>query len=214
MVICASLSDEKLLEEIYNAAREYAKLIGHSYLIIAKNRKSDYFWFECYFEEKHFMHLLGIASKTLSASKFFEKCQLHNNGKSEGISILDCQPSRNHKRTSINEKASCCTQMLRLEDAKYMKVGFKSKISQYVDFTFGYGNIATLGFKKSGETSFPITLIPKSIDEFVTEKHKIVVVLRKSYSDSKYNEVFSEAKPGLFLELYSEFPDELKLLCA
>lgn len=214
MVICANLSDEKLIEEIYNAAREYSKLIGNSYLIIGKNRKTNYFWFQCYFQKKHFMHLLGIDSKTLSAEKFYEKCQLHNKNNTTGISILDCQPSRNHSRININEKTSCCAQILRLEDAKYMKVGFKSKISQHVDFSFGYGNIATLGFKKSGETSFPITLISKGIDEFVTEKHKIVVVLRKTYSNSKYNEVFVEAKQGLFLELYPEFPDELKLLCA
>lgn len=214
MVICANLSDEKLIDEIYSAAKEYSKLIGNSYLIIGKNRKTNYFWFQCYFQKKHFMHLLGIDSKTLSAEKFYEKCELHNKNNVAGISISDCQPSRNHSRRNINEKTSCCAQILRLEDAKYMKVGFKSKISQHVDFSFGYGNIATLGFKKRGETSFPITLIPKSIDEFVTEKHKIVVVLRKSYSDSKYNEVFAEAKPGLFLELYSEFPDELKLLCA
>ncbi len=214
MVICSNLSDEKLLEEIYKAAGEYAKLIGNSYLIIGKNRKTDYFWFQCYFQKKHFMHLLGIDSKTLSADGFYEKCQLYNKNKTMGISILDCQPSRNHTRISISEKTSCCAQILRLEDAKYMKVGFKNKISQHVDFSFGYGNMATLGFKVVGDAAFPVTLIPKSIDEFVTEKHKIIFVLRKAYSNSKYAEVIMETKEGLFLELYSEFPDELKSLCA
>lgn len=104
MVICANLSDEKLIEEIYNAAREYSKLIGNSYLIIGKNRKTNYFWFQCYFQKKHFMHLLGIDSKTLSAEKFYEKCQLHNKNNTTGISILDCQPSRNHSRININER--------------------------------------------------------------------------------------------------------------
>ena len=55
-----------------------------------------------------------------------------------------------------------------------MKVGLKDKISQYVDFTYGYGSEATLGFKKQRDTSFPITLIPRGIDKFVTQKHKIV----------------------------------------
>ena len=31
MVICANLSDEKLIDEIYSAAKEYSKLIGNSY---------------------------------------------------------------------------------------------------------------------------------------------------------------------------------------
>ena len=80
--------------------------------------------------------------------------------------------------------------MLRIQDVKYMKVGLKDKISQYVDFTYGYGSEATLGFKKLHDTSFPITLIPRGIDEFVTQKHK----------------------KGLFAEVYNELPQEIKML--
>lgn len=82
MVINPKLSDEKLLEAIYKAASEYSKLIGKSYLIIGKNRNSNYFWFQCQFEKKHFMHLLGIDSKTLSATEFYNKCEAYNNGRS------------------------------------------------------------------------------------------------------------------------------------
>ena len=106
----------------------------------------------------------------------------------------DCTPSRNHNRTTINEKCSCCAEMLRIQEAKYMKVGLKDKISQYVDFTYGYGNMATLGFKEQQNTSFPITLIPRSIDEFVSQKYKIVFVLKK----------------GLFEEQYDALPEELR----
>ena len=67
MCINSKLSDDKLLEAIYKAAAEYSKLIGNAYLIIGKNKKTDYFWFQCQFEKKHFMHLLGIDSKTLTA---------------------------------------------------------------------------------------------------------------------------------------------------
>lgn len=92
MVINAKLSDDELLNAIYKAAHEYSKLIGNSYLIIGKNRKSDYFWFQCYFEKKHFMHLLGINSRTLSATEFYDKCELYNKGMDEGIAISDCSP--------------------------------------------------------------------------------------------------------------------------
>ena len=59
MVINAKLSDDKLLEAIYKAAAEYANLIGNSYLIIGKNKFSDYFWFQCQFEKKHFFAAQG-----------------------------------------------------------------------------------------------------------------------------------------------------------
>lgn len=213
MIIRSKLSDDELIKAIYLATSQYAKLIGNSYLIIGKNKKSNYFWFQCQFEEKHFMHLLGIDSKTLSAKEFYQKCDAYNNGNGDGITISDCTPSRNHSRTTINEKSSCCADMFQLQNAKYMNVGLKDKISQYVDFTYGYGNMATLGFKKFGATSFPVTLIPKSIDEFVAKKYRIVFVLQKRISDLKFETVLTEVKRGLFLEVYEEFPAELKKLC-
>ncbi|MBQ8188308.1 MAG: hypothetical protein IJZ44_00845 [Lachnospiraceae bacterium] len=214
MVIESKLSDEKLLETIYKAAEEYAKLIGNAYLIAGKNKKNpDYFWFQCYFEKKHFMHLLGIDSRTMSAEEFYEACDAYNNGMGKGIEISDCQPSRNHSRTTLNEKSSCCPAMFRIQDAKYMKVGLKDKISQYVDFSYGYGNEATLGFKILGKSSFPLTLIPRNIDEFVSEKYKIIFVLQKHMQDYKYKNILMEIKTGLFTELYANLPDELKKLC-
>lgn len=210
MSINQKLSDEELLKAIYKAAFEYSKLIGNSYLIIGKNRNSDYFWFRCQFEKKHFMHLLGIDSKTLNAAEFYDKCNAYNNSGGEGINVSDCTPSRNHSRTIINEKCSCCADALRIQDAKYMKVGLKDKISQYVDFTYGYGNTVTLGFKEWRDSSFPITLIPKSIDEFVSKKYKIVFVLQKRIVEEKYKSILVEVKRGLFSEVYDEFPKGLK----
>lgn len=214
MIISSKLSDEELLNAIYKAASEYSKLIGNSYLIIGKNKNSGYFWFQCFFERKHFMHLLGIDSKTLSATKFYDKCEAYNNGSGKGIAISDCTPSRNHSRMNINEKSSCCAEMLRIQDAKYMKVGLKDKMSQYVDFTYGYGNMAILGFKETRDTSFPITLIPRNMDEFVSRKYKIVFVLRKSVAEKSYKNLFIEVKQGLFSVAYKDFPDELKrMIC-
>lgn len=212
IVINPKLSDEALLKAIYRAASEYSKLIGNSYLIIGKNKASEYIWFQCYFEKKHFMHLLGIDSKTLSATAFYDKCASYNDGKDNGITIADCTPSRNHSRTTVNEKSSCCAEMLSIQDAKYMKVGLKDKISQYVDFTYGYGSDATLGFKQLRDSSFPITLIPRKIDDFVSQKYKIVFVLEKKSGDEKYTQILAEVKKGLFNELKDDFPDEIKNL--
>lgn len=210
MIINSKLSDEMLLKAIYQAAYEYSKLIGNSYLIIWKNKNSNYFSFQCQFEKKYFMHLLGIDSKTMSATEFYDKCELYNKGKGNGIVLADCTPSRNHNRTTINEKCSCCADMFCIQDAKYMKVGLKDKISQYVDFTYGYGNVAILGFKEQQGTSFPITLIPRSIDEFVSKKYKIIFVLKKKTGEKKYKHILTELKKGLLEELRNEFPEEIK----
>lgn len=210
MIINSDLSDIQLLDFIYKAACEYSNLIGNQYLIVGKGRNSNYFWFQCHFKKEHFMHLLGISSKTLSATNFFDA------GINHELSISDCSPSRNHSRRTVNEKCSCCADILRIQDAKYMKVGFKDKISKYVDFTYAYGSMATLGFSlkdKSLENSaFPITLIPRNIDEFSSKKYKIIFVFRKKLTTTLYREPFMEIKRGLFEELYSSFPPELKSL--
>lgn len=210
MIINSKLSDEALLNAIYLAASKYKGLIGNSYLIIGKNKNTDFFWFQCYFDKKYFMHLLGIDSRTLSATEFYDRCDKYNKGNGAGIAITDCTPSRNHSRTTINEKCSCCADMLDIQNARYMKVGIKNKISQHVDFTYGYGSMATLGFREHYDSSFPITLIPRNIDDFVTEKYKVIFVLQKRIEDEKYKNIISEAKTGLFKALYDELPDIVK----
>ena len=80
--------------------------------MIIKSKMTDE---EFHFEKKFFMHLLGIRSKTLTADEFYDRCNDYNNGNGEGITIKECTPSRNHSRTTINEKASCCAEILRLK---------------------------------------------------------------------------------------------------
>lgn len=96
---------------------------------------------------------------------------------------------------SINEKCSCCADMLKICDAKYMNVGSKEKINQFVDFSYAYGNIATQGFKEIGEKrGFPITLIPKNIDEFVIQKYRIKFVFEKALDEEQYDKPIVEIK--------------------
>lgn len=214
MIINSKLSDQQLLNSIYSAAKEYSNLLNHEYLIIGKNKNSDYFWFQCRFEKKHFMHLLGISSKRLTATEFYDKCNEYNRNIGAGITILDCNPSRNHSRITINEKCSCCAEILNIRNAKYMKVGLKNKISELVDFTYAYGNVATLGFQKfkNNNSSFPITLIPKSIDNFSTQKYKIIFILEKQITNLKYKKLIMERKEGLFKDLLVDLPKDLTYL--
>ena len=160
------------------------------------------------------MHLLGIDSANMNATEFYDKCDMYNKGMGDGITIADCTPSRNHNRTTINEKCSCCAEILHIQDAKYMKIGSKDKISRFVDFTYGYGNDATLGFKAQRDTSFPITLIPRNIDEFVSQKNKIVFILQKKTGEDEFRNVLMEVKKGLFAALFEDLPEEIKNMVA
>lgn len=210
MIITSKLTDDELIKRIHLSAAAYSKLLDKTFLIIGKNKKSPYFWFECYFRKKHFMHLLGIKSKTLSAEQFYDKCNDYNNGIGTGIAIEDCTPSRNHSRMTINQKCSCCSDMLRLQDARYMKVGLSDKISRYVDFTYAYGAEATLGFQKDNSgAGFPLTLIPRNIDEFLSQKYKIIIILEKQTSGIKFDKLLVEIKKGIFIENSPDFPEDL-----
>ena len=88
MVINGNLNNDQLLDKIYKAAAEYEKLLGKDFLIVGKNKKSDYLWFECCFEKKNFMHLLGIKSTTMSATEFFNRCSLYNRGEGAGFALM------------------------------------------------------------------------------------------------------------------------------
>ena len=74
----------------------------------------------------------------------------------------------------------------------------------------GYGSDATLGFREQKDTSFPLTLIPRNIDEFVAQKYKIVFVLEKKTEEDKFQSVLMEVKKGLFEELFDDLPTEIK----
>ena len=213
IIVQDKLTDAQLFNEIYKAAAEYEKLLGKKYLIIGKNRKSDYFFFVFYFEKKQFMHLLGIGSRTLSANDFFDRCIEHNLGEDVELKINDCTPSRNHNRNTINKKSSCCAALLRIQDAKYMNIGKKDKINRYVDFSYAYGKEAILGFKEASMGScFPITLMTQNIDTVTTKKYKVILVFKKGKTDEKYGCILSEIKKGIFPEIYNDkfFPDALK----
>lgn len=214
IVIEKKLADDQLFKAIYKAAEEYKKLLGMTYLIVGNNRNSEYFWFECVFRKKQFMHLLGIQSRTLSADEFLDKCILYNSGIGTGLTLRDCSPSRNHSRNTINEKSSCCAALLNIKDAKFMKVGKKDKISQNVDFSYAYGKEAILGFQKYSNNSYcyPLTLLPQNIDSYATKTYKVIFVLAKKEKEVKYGRLLIEKKDGIFPEHYDCFPAELKNL--
>lgn len=207
MISTSNFTNDALINQIKASAEAYSKLIGYDFLIIGKNRTSPYLWFEYQFDPENFMHLLGIKSRTLAPKKFYDYC-LPNAAKM--IALSDCNPSRNHSRKTINEKCSCAPNIFDISAAGYMKLGHKDLMSQYVDFQYAYGNTATLGFSLFGNICHPVTLIPRSINEYSSKPYRVLFICRRHIGQDKYNETVSEVKKGLFDELYHEFPDELK----
>ena len=126
MIITSKLSNEALLDAIYKAAAEYSKLIGNSYLIIGKNKNTDYYGFQCYFEKKHFMHLLGIDSQTLTATEFYDKCDRYNKGEGEGIAIriligMDIIKHGDFSITNVNGKTTFSFRTPSVKEIDYVK---------------------------------------------------------------------------------------------
>ena len=214
ILVKQSLNDQEFIRYIHNAATSYAELEGNSYLIIGKNKKSDYYWFQCHFQAKNFMHLLGIKSRTLTADEFYHKALEYDASNEDCLAIKDCTPSRNHSRTALNEKVSSALYLFQIENARYMKVGEKDKIFQYVDFSYAYGNEAVLGFRKLRSESFPVTLIPRNIEEFATKKYRVLFVLSKKIGEKQYGVLNTEIKKGLFSAILPELPNALRNLIA
>jgi predicted nucleotide-binding protein (sugar kinase/HSP70/actin superfamily) len=95
-----------------------------------------------------------------------------------------------------------------------MKIGNKDKISQFVDFRYSYGNEAVLGFQNNSisDICFPITLIPRNIEEFSSKKYKVIFVFCKSGTETIYKTPIMEIKTGILSEHYYSFPEELRQL--
>ena len=207
MVISYSLSDEQLLAAIHDSAIAYSRLLNQTFLFIGKRRPNEFLWFQCTFQKKNFMHLLGINSETLTADSFYEHAI------KDCLLFSDCSASRNHSRGTINAKCSCCAEMLNISNAKYLNIGEKDKISMHMDFDYAYGNIATLGFlQSSAGICYPITLLPINIDELTSSRYRILFVCKKDTDEIFYKEPVIEIKNGIFAELFPAFPRELKIL--
>ena len=157
------------------------KLWNSLFCLQAKTGILDICGLNAYSRRSSLCIYLESEAKIIQQKNFFDVCDRYNAGHGTGITIKDCTPSRNHNRTTINEKASVCSGILQIHNAKYLKIGMKDKISQYVDFSYAYGADVTLGFQKNGKgSSFPITLIPKSINTFTTKSYRILFVLTKT----------------------------------
>lgn len=211
MIITDNLNNEQLINRIYAAAAQYELLLNKTFLIVGQNKKEPFYWFECVFEKKNFMHLLGIKSKTYSADEFLDACIAFNHGTGNGITVSDCTPAYNHSRKTVNKKSSCLAEMLNIKDAKYMKVGDKDLINLHVNFKYAYGNEATLGFFEEDNT-FPITLLPNNIDNYASNRHKVIFVFEKTDTAIKYAKPDVEIAKGLFEKIYDDFPVELQNL--
>lgn len=211
MNIRSNLTNDELLQCIYDAAKEYEQKVGNTYLLVGRNKGGQYFYFECAFNEENFMHLLGINNRNLGAAGFYKKCIECNHDTGNVITISQCIPARGHNRQDINEKASCCADILNIENARFMSVAGKDKISLHNDFEYAYGSqLATLGFKKINNFCVPTTLSTNSIDVHTSRKYRVFFIFKKQKSERRYGLPIFEKTAGLFYELRCLLPDDIQ----
>lgn len=210
------MQESDLIKLIYNAAAEYKKLTGKSFLFISYPRNGAISWFECHFEPKQFVHLIAI--KSTDSSDFFNRCCKHFECEDTGISADELIPARGHKKSDIYSKVQKAKPLFEIQNAKYMRVGEKDKITQYVDFSFAYGADAIIGFQKDQFSSFPITLMERNISEFCTHPQRITFILAAEAiagrRAGKYKEIIVEKSKGLLRALYDSLPDKLRNMIA
>ena len=208
-MISNNLSNETLIEYIYKAAAEYEKLMNNTYLIVGKNSKNDYYFFECTFKPENFMHLVGVDSNQCSAFDFLMKCIEHNHQSGPGIGISYCTPAQGHNRSDINRKASCCSDILNLKNIRNFSIG--EKVGNHFHYIYGSRN-AVLEFKKIGKFTRPYSFMPgDTVDMHSKVTYKVLFIFKKENNKYRYPPEI-ELVPNLFQDLYDTMPLSLKSL--
>lgn len=208
----SNITHVEFLKYIHNDAISFSKLLTNNYLIIGINKNDVIVWCQCYFKKKHFMHLMGIKSKTLSANDFFDKAYEYDpdNSNNLQLSINDCTPSRNHTQKSLNEKASCAEKLFAFEVGPSFSIGKKEKLTEKVDFTYAYGSSAIMGFQEENNSlSYPKTILTNDINYYCINQKRVKAVLSKNENMNKYYCIVAESKPGLVYDRFNDFPKEL-----
>ena len=213
VALCDRMSDEQILRNIYNAARQYSLIEGKRYLIVGKMKGQDeYIWFQCKFPAINFMHLLAIASPNYSAKDFYKAAL--NIGE---LKIADCKAHPTHYKNDVKEKCYYLQPYLDLNKIKSCGVGKKDLINQKVDFNFSYGKECTLGFKYekgNSNITFPVSFYPSNIHTFSSKVYGIPFILEYE-KGLGYSKLFKEIAPDMYSKLMNSetIPIDLKELC-
>ncbi len=206
------LSKEQILNHLHLAAEAYDRYADRVLLFVyQKNVRSDCELLKVRFGKENFMHLVGIKSKDLSASDFYQSCL------DKRIEFKNCTPS--HDPSNRNSRILLLPRMTDFSECKIYNIAEKDVYTMQNDFQIAYGNqIGIIGFDFRGipgskKIAIPTTLLSRPLSDYCSEPKRILFVYEIT-DDNKIKTVY-EIKKGLYEVLVSDKKmDDIKDFCS
>lgn len=204
MVINKNLKDNQLLQQIYRSATLYSKMCDKDFLYLCINKKdiNQTEIYHAHYESKHFMHLCGIDSKTLSAIDFY------NNSLSCSLTINDCTGAYDHSISQISEKVSILSDLLDVKNMKMFNADDPNIQPQKAEFDIGIGNdTGFIGYRydKYIKKLLPVTNMPQPLTKYCFDPQKISMVMSKKPDDKLFSKTEFEISKDLLSKLDVEY---------
>lgn len=196
-----SKTDSELIKLLHEAAVRYERYLNQNLIFIfhesAKNPVYDYY--EVYFGKENFIHLAGFARGDISASEFFDKCL------SGSILLKEVRFSENRK--SASAKLGVLSGLLDYRHTKVYRIGNADLITlkNRFELAVGHGN-GLMGFDQRSSTGLPVpvTVLNRSITDFVSTPQILVVVLAKSRGEKYYTRIIGCPNSGFPIAVLPE----------
>lgn len=201
-------TDEEIINMIKESAKCYSEFCGKDFLYVAINKnKNNLFMFEAKYQAKHFQHLCGIRSKTMTATEFYYEC-LKEDSK---LLIQDCTPSYEHSKSDIIDKLSSFPRLFDITNLKTFRTGQRIPGVGNIDFDFAVGDTCFIGYKFNPKEKkyIPFTNMISPIASYCTSPKRISIVLSKNYDEQQYNKIEYEVTPNLINKIDIDIKEAL-----
>ena len=194
------LDKEDITRKLAYAAQKYDCFADQVLLFVyQKNKKGKCEVLMVKFGKENFMHLVGIKSKMLSATQFYEACI------NENIKYVDCSPS--HSPANRNKRIQLLPKMMCFSDCRIYDIAEKDVTTIHNDFQIACGNNSGIigfdyrGIEKENKVAVPTTLLDRPLADYCFEPRRILFVFVEK--SDRYEEVYA-IKKGLYKEFVAQ----------
>ncbi len=195
-----NLTKEQIINHLHIAAKSYAPYSDKTLVFVyQKNTKSNCEVLYVRFGTENYMHLVGVRSKTLTASEFYQSCL------NESVSFVDCTPS--HDPSNRNARILLLPKMMSFSDCKIYNIAEKDISTLQNDFQIASGNqsgIIGFDYRETAQKdiAIPTTLLDRPMSDYCTDPKRILFVFEQTTSGS-YETIY-EIKHDLYQNLINE----------
>lgn len=202
-------TNDVINKELFQSAQKYSMCAGNAVLFIYRDNKPGipFEHYEAFFGKRNFIHLTGFKRKSepnsTSATQFYNHCL---NGT---INIKKFDFTDGRKSTS--GKLGALPDLLDFANVKLFKMGSSDLISLKNQFEIGLGNSrGIIGFDRRMDEPYlpvPVTVMNRSILEFVSKPQNVVAILMRKPGETYYDTLIGCINNGL---LVSDLPVEIQ----